>query len=390
MGKSQKRAVKRGTRPEAEGQESKHSTQGSISAGLAARYAAIAAARSGPGPKAKESALPAKGLVESAAKRLRPEVPTAKLNTGATIPVIGFGTWKSKPEEQRMAVRTALECGYRHIDCAAIYGNETEVGEGLLASGVDREQIFITSKLWNTEHEEASVEPACRKTLKDLGVEYLDLYLIHWPVCLKKGHSMPPGPNDFADVPFEETWKAMEALVEKGLVKAIGLSNFSVPSLERILKVAKVKPAMLQIEGHPYLQQQKLKEFCDKHGILITAYGPLGSPDRPARVFDKADPILLEDATLGEIAKSAERTPADVCIRWAVQRGTIVIPKSVTPSRIESNLHAGLKNLPEEAMAKLLTMDQHLRLFKGVMWTPEGTTGPIKDAVKDLWNDIVD
>jgi alcohol dehydrogenase (NADP+) len=301
--------------------------------------------------------------------------------------VIGFGTWKSKPEEQRMAVRTALECGYRHIDCAAIYGNETEVGEGLKLSGVPREQVFITSKLWNACHEEASVEPACRKTLADLGIEYLDLYLIHWPVCLKKGHAMPPGPDDFTDIPFAETWKAMEALVEKGLVKAIGLSNFSIAMIESILKVAKVKPAMLQIEGHPYLQQEKLNEFCNKHGILVTAYGPLGSPDRPARVLDKADPILLEDAALAEIAKSADRAPADVCIRWAVQRGTIVIPKSVTPSRIESNLHAGLKQLPDDAMAKLKKMDQHLRLFKGTLWTPEGTKGPIKDAVKDLWND---
>jgi alcohol dehydrogenase (NADP+) len=179
----------------------------------------------------------------------------------------------------------------------------------------------------------------------------------------------------------------MEALVEKGLVKAIGLSNFSLPNLERVLKVAKIKPAMLQVEGHPYLPQSKLNDFCAKHGILVTSYSPLGSPDRPARVFDKADPILLDDETLAEIAKECDRTPADVCIRWAVQRGTIVIPKSVTPSRIESNLHAALKPLPEEAMKKLKGMDRHLRLFKGVMWTPEGTAGPIKDAKRDLWAD---
>jgi len=324
---------------------------------------------------------------ESEVKRHCPEVPSAKLNTGASIPVIGFGTWKSTPEEQKQAVKTALDCGYRHIDCAAIYGNETSVGEGLKLSGVPRNQVFFTSKLWNAEHEEANVEPACRKSISDLGVEYLDLYLIHWPVCLKKGHTMPPGPEDYIDVPLEETWKAMEALVEKGLVKAIGVSNFNVSMMERILKVSKVKPAMLQVEGHPWLAQPKLQEFCKSHGILVTSYSPLGSPDRPARVLDKADPILLEDETLGAIAKSSDRSPADVCIRWAVQRGTIVIPKSVTPSRIASNLAAGLKSLPDEAMAKVNAMDRHLRLFKGTMWTPEGTTGPIKDAKKDLWGD---
>jgi len=321
------------------------------------------------------------------AKRARPEIPNLKLNNGAKIPLIGLGTWKSQPGEVASAVKAALACGYRHLDCAAVYGNEGEVGDGLKASGVARDEVFITSKLWNTFHAAADVEPACRDTLAKLGTDYLDLYLIHWPVCLKKGHAMPPGPDDFVDVPLKETWEAMEKLVETGLCKAIGLSNYGIKRTEEVMGYAKVKPAMLQVELHPYLQQNKLKDFCDLHGILLTAYAPLGSGDRPARVKDEADPVLLEDETLVKIASGANRPAADVCIRWVAQRGIIVIPKSVTPARIESNLHAGLNPLSDDAMDKVGKMNRNLRLFKGVLWTPEGTNGPIKDAAKDLWED---
>jgi alcohol dehydrogenase (NADP+) len=326
-------------------------------------------------------------MAEAPAKRACPTIPSVKLNTGASIPVVGLGTWKSAPGEVKAAVKTAIECGYRHIDCAWIYGNEAEVGEGIKLGGVPREQLFITGKLWNAYHLAADVEVNCRDSLTKLGTDYLDLYLIHWPVCLNKGHPMPPGPTDYCDVPIEETWKAMEALVEKGLVKAIGLSNFSVQRMEKILSFATIKPAMNQIEAHPYLQQPKMKDFCDTHGILVTAYGPLGSGDRPARVKDESDPVLLEDEVLAGIAKDANRSPADCLLSWAVQRGTIVIPKSVTPSRIESNLSAAVNALPDDAMEKLQKMDRHLRLFKGTMWTPEGTAGPIKDAKVDLWGE---
>merc|ERR1712039_577055 len=169
-------------------------------------------------------------------------------------------------------------------------------------------------------------------------------------------------------------------------VKAIGVSNFSVKRMEEILTFAKVKPAMNQVEAHPYLQQPKLKEFCDQQGILVTGYAPLGSGDRPARVKDEADPVLLEDEVLADIAKKEGRSPADVCLAWAVQRGTITIPKSVTPARIASNLASACTPLSDEAMSELQKMDRHLRLFKGTLWTPEGTKGPIKD-VSDLWNE---
>jgi len=324
---------------------------------------------------------------QAPAKKAKVEVPTVTLNNGAKMPVVGLGTWKSKPGEVKQAVEAALECGYRHLDCAAIYGNEGEVGEGLKASGVDRKEVFITSKLWNAFHAGADVEDACKDTLAKLGTDYLDLYLIHWPICLRKGHPMPPTPQDFIDVPVEETWRAMEQLVEKGLVKAIGVSNFNEKRLQEIISLAKVQPAMNQVESHPYLQQQKLKDFCESKKMFMTAYGPLGSPDRPPRCVDESDPVLMEDKTLCEIAKNLDRSPADVLLRWAVQRGSIVIPKSVTPARIESNLKAALNPLPEDAMQKLKDMDRHLRLFNGKMWAPEGTTGPIKDAKVDLWND---
>eukprot|EP00929_Paragymnodinium_shiwhaense_P092209 TRINITY_DN5208_c0_g1_i2.p1 TRINITY_DN5208_c0_g1~~TRINITY_DN5208_c0_g1_i2.p1 ORF type:complete len:324 (-),score=96.03 TRINITY_DN5208_c0_g1_i2:196-1167(-) len=314
------------------------------------------------------------------------EMPQLKLNNGALMPACGLGTWNSPKGEVYAAVKAALECGYRHIDCAWIYGNEDEVGQAFKETTVDRKDYFVTGKLWNSFHHAADAEAHCKDTLQKLGLDYLDLYLMHWPVCLKKGAPLPPGPDDFEDIPLEETWKAMEALVEKGLVKAIGVSNFSIKKMQTILNMATVKPAVNQVEGHPYLQQPQLKEFCDAQGIVITAYSPLGSPERPARVKDLSDPVLMEDPTLVEIAKKEDRTPAEVLIRWAVQRGTVVIPKSVTPARIQSNLAAASRPLSDEAMDSLTKMDRHLRLLKGFLWLPEGTTGPMK-SLTDLWDE---
>lgn len=303
------------------------------------------------------------------------------------MPQVGLGTFQSKPGEVQEAVRVALTSGYRHLDCASTYGNEREVGDGIKQSGVSRDQIFITSKLWNTDHAAADVEPACCDSLQKLGTGYLDLYLIHWPVSLRKGAAMPPAPDTFIDIPIEETWKAMEALVDKGLCKAIGVSNFSTKNIERVLKCARIKPAMNQIEAHPYLQQPQLKSFCESHGICITAFAPLASPERPAGIKKATDPVLLEDETLAGIAKSVGRAPAEVLLAWAVQRGTVVIPKSVTPARIVKNLAAACEPLPQEAMQKLEKMDRHLRLFVGTHWAPKGTAGPIKDVQTDLWGE---
>jgi len=262
------------------------------------------------------------------------------LNNGLQMPLLGLGTWKSKAGEVEAAVEHALRKGYQHLDCAACYGNENEVGNGIKAAGVKRENVFVTSKLWNNKHHPDDVEAACRKTLADLGLDYLDLYLIHWPHAFKRGDEKFPK-TEAGDVIYDEsihptdTWLAMEKLVEKGLVKSIGLSNFNSEQVEDILKRGNIKPVTNQVESHPHLNQEKLINFCKERNVTITAYSPLGSPDRPWAKPD--DPKLLDDPKIQEIADSYKKSPAQIVLRWQIQRGIIIIPKSVTPSRIEEN-----------------------------------------------------
>ncbi|KOC18133.1 hypothetical protein AFLA70_156g002041 [Aspergillus flavus AF70] len=232
-----------------------------------------------------------------------------KLNTGAQIPAVGLGTWRSEPGQVRQAVSYALKNGYTHIDAALIYGNEHEVGQGIKDSGVPREKIFITSKLWNTH--QPNVAEGLQKTLSALGTDYLDLYLIHWPVRL---------------VP-SETWRQMEEVYKSGKVKAIGVANWSIPYLEELKKKWTVVPAVNQVELHPFLPQHVLKEWCDKHGILLEAYSPLGSEGAP----------LMSDPVIQEIAKKNGVSAAMILISYHVNRGVVVLPKSVKESRILSN-----------------------------------------------------
>ncbi|KAI9050623.1 hypothetical protein LZ554_005782 [Drepanopeziza brunnea f. sp. 'monogermtubi'] len=258
-----------------------------------------------------------------------------KLNTGAEIPALGLGTWQSSPGEVKKAVSHALAVGYRHIDAAYCYGNEDEVGEGLkeaFASGIKREDIFITTKLWCTYH--SRVEQNLDISLKSLGLEYVDLYLMHWPVAMnpngnhEKFPKLPDGSRDLVkDWKHTETWKAMEKLLATGKVKAIGVSNYSVKYLEELLPVAKVVPAVNQIENHPSLPQQDIVDFCKAKGILITAYSPLGS---------SGSPMMKEKAIL-EVAEKRGITPASVLLSYHVARGSAVLAKSVTPERITSN-----------------------------------------------------
>ncbi|KAK4512159.1 uncharacterized protein ATC70_013402 [Mucor velutinosus] len=254
-----------------------------------------------------------------------------KLNTGANIPAIGLGTWRSKPEEVYDAVKTAIEAGYRHIDAAFVYGNEQQVGQAIKDSNVPREELFITTKLWNTCHRPELVQAAFERSLKNLQLEYLDLYLMHWPVSFQPADVKQPRGEDgvilLDDTHFTTTYAEMEKLLGSRL-RAIGVSNFDIPHLEKLATTAKVSPAVNQVELHPYLPQQELVDYCQKHQILLCAYSPLGSSDSP----------LMKDEAIIAIADKYNATAAQILISWGIERGYAVLPKSVTPSRIISNL----------------------------------------------------
>jgi len=259
---------------------------------------------------------------------------TLKLNTGAPIPAVGLGTWQSQPNEVANAVEVALKAGYRHIDGAWIYGNESEVGEGIRKAGVPRDQIFITTKLWATYHR--NPEQNLDDSLKLLGLDYVDLYLMHWPIPMNPKGNDPKfpkkedGSRDLdLDWSYIQTWHEMQKLLATGKTRAIGLSNASIGFIEPLLADphTTVVPAANQVESHPYLPQHELVDYCKSKGIVFTAYSPLGSTQSP----------LLEDDVVVEIAKKHHASPSQVLISWQVARGVSVLPKSVTPGRILAN-----------------------------------------------------
>ena len=305
---------------------------------------------------------------------------TLSFDNGDRMPILGLGTWKSASNDVYRAVKSAVRTGYRHIDCAPIYGNETEIGRGLAesfnAGFVTRDRMWITSKLWNNAHAPEDVRPAVEKTLADLQLDYLDLYLIHWPVAFKKDLIFPGSGKDLIapeDMPTRETWAAMETLVDKGLCRHIGVSNFSVAKLKILADDARLKPEMNQVELHPYLQQPSMCEFCRRSGIHLTAYSPLGSADRPAELKVAGEPILLEDPTIAAIAEHCGVTPAQVLISWAIHRETAVIPKSVDPERMRQNLAAADISLTREDMQQIAGLDRNRRYVGGEFWTVQGS-----------------
>jgi alcohol dehydrogenase (NADP+) len=303
--------------------------------------------------------------------------------------MLGLGTWKSGKGEVYQAVLWALEAGYRHIDCAAIYQNEKEVGDALQKAFEDgivsREDVWVTSKLWNNAHEIDKVEAGLQNTLKDLQLDYLDLYLIHWPISLKSHVAFPESGDDFLDykaAPLTETWKGMEGLKNKGLTKHIGVSNFNIAKLKEILGSCEIAPEMNQIELHPYLPQQKLVDFCKDNGINITAYSPLGSADRPKARQKEGDPVLMEHPVFKDIAKKHKVSAAQVLIAWSLHREIAVIPKSANKERINSNIKSKDIVLTEDDLKAILEIKGHHRYIDGTFFT-EVPGSPFNQS--DLW-----
>lgn len=305
---------------------------------------------------------------------------TFSFANGDRLPALGLGTWKSSPGAVYIAVKEALRIGYRHIDCAPIYQNEAEVGKALteaLASGqVARQDLWLTSKLWNDAHAPDQVQPALEKTLADLGVDYLDLYLIHWPVVFKSGVTFPRRGDDYLLFTIDScsaTWKTLEACKAKGLVRHIGVCNFSLAKLRALSSQATIRPEMNQIELHPYLQQNDMLDFCRANGILVTAYSPLGSGDRPAALKKSGEPTLLDNPIILRIAGKHGITAAQVLLAWGLGRKTVVIPKSVNPQRLQQNLTAADLVLDTQDMADIAALDRGYRFVDGAFFTGKGS-----------------
>lgn len=319
-------------------------------------------------------------------------VPKKTLNNGDRIPVIGLGTFGSDHYDNDTianAVKTAVRTGYRHIDCASVYGNEKEIGQALsevmAEDTVERKDLWITSKVWNDMH--FRVEEACRRTLEDLQLDYLDLYLVHWPFpnAHAKGVSVDsrdPHAEPYIHEHFMQTWRAMEKLVDDGLVRNIGTSNMTRPKMELLLRDCRIRPAVNEMELHPHFQQPALYEYMVSEGIQPIGFCPIGSPNRPDRDKTPDDTVPIEDPVIVQIAAAHKVHPAVICIKWAVQRGEVVIPFSVKPEKFTSNLRCATEDpLTEAEMKSIAGIDRNCRFIKGQVFCWPGASW------QDLWDE---
>jgi alcohol dehydrogenase (NADP+) len=318
-------------------------------------------------------------------------VPKMTLNNGVEVPVVGMGTFGSDhitPDQVADAVIDAAGFGQRSFDCASVYSNEKEIGGALkviMDGGVPRNELFVTSKVWNDSHNR--VVESCKQSLSDLGLDYLDLYLVHWPFpnfhaagCTVDSRS--PDATPYIHEDYMKTWAQMEQLVEMGLVRAIGTSNMTRPKMELLLRDCKIKPAVNEMECHPHFQQAELFDYLVANDIQPIGFCPLGSPGRPERDRTPEDTVDMEDPVITKIAEAHGVHPAAICLKWAIQRGLIVIPFSTTRRNYTSNLLCSTTPpLSGDEMAQIATLDQGCRLIKGQVFTWQGSAG-----WEDLWD----